>query len=108
LGSFSLSVEKKREALREKLEPEINQLFEQLQKQLDDTLNNYEDTTCYSLDQQIKAYVRRYKARVEALNVLQRNELQRLKQTMQSCLQQIKQREETLQQLQQKLAKIVE
>jgi hypothetical protein len=107
-GSFSLSIEKKRAVLRKNLEPEINQLFAQLQEQLDDALNSYEDTTCDSLDQQINAQVRRYKTRIEALNVLQKYEHQRLKQIMQAYLQQIKQYEAKLQQLLQNFAKRAE
>jgi hypothetical protein len=107
LGSFSLSVEKKREILREKLEPEIDQLYKQLQKQLDDALHNYEGAVYHSLDQQMRAYIRRYKGRVEALNVLHKHELHHLQQAMQSYLQQIKRYEETLQELRQKLAKTV-
>jgi len=106
--SFSLSIEKKREVLREKLKPEINQLFLQLQEQLDDALDSYENTTCGSLDQQINAQVRRYKTRIEALNVLQKCEHQRFKQIMQAYLQQIKQYEAKLQLLLQNFAKRAE
>jgi hypothetical protein len=108
LEAFSLSLEKKRDALREKLESGINQQYEQLQIQLDNALNSYEDTICYFLDQQINAYMRCYKSRVEALEVLQKHDLQHLQQAMQAYLEQIKQHQETLQQLRQKLTKIAE
>ncbi len=105
-GPYMLSSEKKREALREKLEPEINQAYEQCQERLDEALHHYADAVDYAIDQEMSTRIRRYKGRIEALNVLHQHELHHLQQAMQSYLQQMKRYEETLQQLQQKLSKL--
>ena len=103
LGAFSLSPEKKREVLYEKLKPEIDQLYKQLETQLAETFDNCKDMAYYLIEQKIDSYAYRYKSRVNAIDALQQRDFRHFQLRIYSYLQQSKRHVETLQKLLQSL-----
>jgi GTPase Era involved in 16S rRNA processing len=109
-GSWFISPDKKRRAVRERLEPAVDGFFETLGEQASNALDAYEKEARKGFKRQVQAYVSRYSAVVAKIQQEQTEEserLQRLQQAVQTDLKNIERWQKVFGQMQQQLAKIL-